>query len=214
MMRRIAVLALVALASSAISAAAGHPRASAKKLAPYNVIVVKAFTIDKSPATSSAPSGLESMLHARAVEQLQAKAVFNDVIDAAPEASEDTGCVNARVDLRVSAAQPILTGVPGAEPRQNAGAGRRLALSGTILSFSKGNRAARYLSDGLGAGKSKLKIRFTLNDAKTGAELMSWTETGTFRGIVSTFGGSANQATAGDANGVVKALIRHIQKNR
>ncbi len=213
-MRRTAALILIAFAGAAITGAAGRPRSSAKKLAGYDVIVVKAFAIEKTPATVSAPAGLGSMIHARAVQELEAKAIFDDVIDAAPAASEDSGPVDARVDLRVSAAQPVATGVPGAEPRENAGAGRRVVLHGAILSFSKGNRAARYLTDGLGAGESKLEIRFTLADAKTGSELMSWTEEGTFKGMLSPFGGSANQAMAGAANGVVKALLRQIEKNR
>lgn len=146
------------------------------KAGQIHLIVVKGFAIDAGPATSIAPAGLDSMIHARAVQELQAKAIFNDLIDAAPAFSEETGRVDARVDLRVSAAQPGAAGVPGVEPPANTGADRRVILNGTILSFSSGNRAARYLSDGLGAGESKLKIRFTLTDAKTGAGLMSWTE--------------------------------------
>jgi hypothetical protein len=215
MIRRIAAIVLIALAGAAIAQAAGRPCASAKKLDGYNVIVVNAFTIDKNSATIGAPEGLESMIHARAVEQLQAKAIFDGVVDAAPPAaSEDSGRVDARVDLRVSSVQPVMTGVPGAEPRANTGVERRVMLSGTILSFTKGNRAARYASDGFGAGESKLKMRFTLTDPKTGTELMSWTEEGTFKGALSPFGGSANQATTGATNGVVKALIKQIEKNR
>lgn len=214
MVRRVAAIILIALAGATI-AQARHPPTSAKKLAGYDVIVVKAFTIDKSPATSGAPEGLESVIHARAVEQLQARAIFDGVIDAAPPAaSEDDGRVDARVDLRVSPVQPVVTGVPGVEAGANTGAERRVVLNGTILSFSKGNRAARYVADGLGAGESKLQIRFTLTDAKTGAELMNWTGEGTFKGALSPFGGSANQAMAGATNGVVKRLIKQIEKNR
>jgi Domain of unknown function (DUF4410) len=213
MMRQIATASFAILATAALTQAA-RPR-PAKELAGYNVLVVQTFTIEKTPATSGAPEGLESMIHARAVEELQAKAIFDGVIDAAPPAaSENSERVDARVDLRVSAAQPVITGVPGVEPRANTAAQRRVMLSGTILSFSKGNRAARYVTDGLGVGESKLKIRFTLTDAQTGAELMSWVETGTFKGTLSPFGGSANQATSGAANGVVKGLIKQIEKNR
>lgn len=214
MARGIAVSVLLIFAGAAIAQAAGHPRASEKKLAGYNVVVVKAFTIDKSPATNGAPEGLGSMIHARTVEQLQAKATFDSVIDAAPPPPENSGRVDARVDMRISAAQPVATGVPGAQPRESTDTERRVVLDGTILSFNKGNRAARYATDGFGAGESKLKIHFTLTDAKTGAELMAWTEQGTFKGALSPFGGSANQATSGAANGVVKALIKHIEKNR
>lgn len=214
-MRQVATLIWIVLVGAAIAQATGHPRASAKKLEGYNVIVVNAFTIDKNPATSGAPEGLGSMIHARAVEQLQAKAIFDAVIDAAPPAaSENSARVDARVDLRVPPVQPAMTGVPGSEMRESTGASRRMTLHGTILAFTKGNRAARYVTDGLGAGESKLKIRFTLTDATTGAELMSWTEKGTFKGALSPFGGSANQATSGTANGVVKGLIKQIEKSR
>jgi len=213
MMRWVAAFVLIAFAGVAVAEAAGHARGSARKLANYTVIVVKGFT-SAGPATSSTPAGLDSMIHARAVQELQAKAIFNDVIDAAPATSEDTGRVDARVDLRASPAQPGAAGVPGVEPPANTAADRRVILNGTILSFSSGNRAARYLSDGLGAGESKLKIRFTLTDAKTGAGLMNWTEEGAFKGALSPFGGSANQAMAGATNGVVKRLIKQIENNR
>ena len=206
-------MVLIAFAGVAI-AQAGNPHASTKKLAGYNVIVVNAFTIDKSPATSGTPKELESIIHARAVQELRAKAIFEGVVDAAPPAPDTSGRVDARVDLRVSAVQTVVTGVPGAEVRASAGTEQRVILSGAVLSFSKGNRAARYAADGLGAGESKLKVRFTLADAKTGAELMSWVEEGTFKGTLSPFGGSANQATSGAANGVVKGLIKQIEKNR
>jgi Domain of unknown function (DUF4410) len=212
-MRFLAAIALIAVSGGGAVQAAGHSRAPTKKLAGYNVIVVQAFTISKSVAASSTPAGFESMIHARAVEQLRAKAIFDDVVDAAP-AAEDSGRVDARVDLRVSPVRPVANGVPEVEARAGTGAERRLILNGTILSFSRGNRAARYLTDGFGAGESKVKIRFTLMDAKTGAELMSWTGQGTFKGALSAFGGSANQAVTGTANGVVKGLIKQIEKNR
>jgi hypothetical protein len=211
-MRQIAAIGLVVASAMCVQAARAH--AASKKLAGYDLIVVKAFTIDKGPATSSAPPGLESMIHARAVQELQAKAIFDGVIDAAPPATDTAEPSDQRVDMRISAAQPIVTGPPGAETHLSGRADRRVALSGTILSFSKGNRATRYLTDGMGGGKSKLTMRFTLTDAKTGDELMSWTDTGTFKGTLSPFGGSANQAMAGAANGVVKELIKQIEKNR
>ncbi len=214
-MRRALAFSLVFIAGavSGTFTRAARPRPD-KKLAEYNVIVVNAFTIDKSAATSSAPQGLESMIHARAVRELQAKAIFDGVIDATPAASGNSASPDGRVDLRISPIQPVANGAPSSEPRDAASSDRRVILSGTILSFTKGNRATRYFTDGFGAGESKLKMRFTLNDAKTGAELMSWTEQGTFKGALTPFGGSANQATAGATNGVVKGLLKQIEKNR
>ncbi|MGH9562148.1 MAG: DUF4410 domain-containing protein, partial [Terracidiphilus sp.] len=100
-----------------------------------------------------------------------------------------------------------------AQPAEGNRADRRVILNCTILSFSTGNRAARYLA-GFGAGESKLKVRFALKDAKTGADVMSWEQTGTFKGMFTPFGGNANTAFAGAANGVVKGLMKQIEKNR
>lgn len=215
MVRQIAAMSLAIFACAAIAEArpARHSP-QAKKLAGYDAIVVKAFTIDKTPATSSAPAGLDSMIHARAVQELRAKAIFDGVIDGAPAAPENAAGSDSRVEMRIAAAPPVVTEAPSAGTRESTNTDHRAILSGAVVSFSKGNRATRYLTDGLGVGESKLRIQFTLTDAKTGAELMSWTETGTFKGTLTPFGGSANQATAGAANGVVKGLIKQIEKNR
>lgn len=212
--RGIVAVSFAIVASAACAQAAARAHASGKKLAGYNMIVVKAFTIDKSPATSGAPEGLETMLHARAVEALKAKAIFDGVVDAAPAAPANSAESDARVDLRISPAPPMVTRPRGAEADEPGSGSRRVNLNGTVVSFSKGNRATRYLTDGLGAGESKLKMRFTLTDAKTGGELVSWTEEGTFKGTLTPFGGSGNEATAGAANGVVKRLLKEIEKNR
>ncbi len=217
-MRRTAAFILVLLTllaggtSAAFAGPAAHPQPE-KKLTAYNVIVVNAFTSGKTSANEDAAAPVNGMIHARAVRELQASALFDGVIDAAPVPSENPASADARLDLRISPVQPVVSGPPGAETTEHVQANRRVILNGTILSFSKGSRAGRYLG-GFGVGESKIKIRFALTDAKTGMELMSWIQTGTFKGTLSAFGGSTNQATAGATNGVVKGLIKQIAKNR
>lgn len=214
MMLRIALFSLILAVCGATPDAPGKTRrqSNAKKLADYQVIVVQAFTIDKG-AAATAPEGLETALHARAVQELQAKALFDAVIDAAPP-PESAPTPIGSVDLRVGAAQPDAPrGASVPQPDGSRRDERRLLLRCAVLSFSKGNRAARYVA-GFGAGESKLKVRFTLADAKTGAEVMSWEQSGNFKGMFTPFGGSGKRASNGAANGVVKGLMKQIEENR
>jgi hypothetical protein len=214
-MRRIALVSLLFVTAGAACAAphASRLQAHSKKLAGYKVIVVNAFTIDEN-AAAKAPRRLDETLHARAVQELQAKAIFDAVVDAAPATSESAAGPVAPLDLRVGAVSPDeRSAAPTQKPQNIAGAGRRVVLDCVVLSFSKGNRAARYVA-GFGAGESKLKVRFTLTDAKTGAEVMSWDQAGSFKGMFTPFGGSVSQATKSEAGGVMKGLIKQIEENR
>lgn len=215
MLRRMAVLSILLAIGGAATARPREPRSAttAKKLSDYKVIVVEAFTIDKNPATADFPKGLELLIHARAVQELQAKALFDAVVDAGPAVPEDAAAPNAPLDMRVGAVSPAPSPVGAQAARDAVSAGRRVDLHCVILSFSKGNRAARYVA-GFGPGESKLKVRFTLTDAMTGTEIMSWEQTGTFKGTFTPFGGSSGQASDSLANGVVKGLIKQIEKNR
>jgi Domain of unknown function (DUF4410) len=205
---------LLALASVAGAHAAKPATQDARKLSPYRAIIVEAFTVQKSAATKDIPIGLESALQNDAVTKLRAAALFDAVINAAPAPAE-AASVAQPLDLRVNAAQPIApTSAAGQlSPSQPVTPDRRLTLHGTIISFNKGNRAARYFG-GFGAGESKLKVRFTLLDAKTGAELMTWEQTGTFKGMFSPFGGSSGKADDNAANSVIKGLLKKIEENR
>ncbi|MGH9718203.1 MAG: DUF4410 domain-containing protein [Candidatus Acidiferrales bacterium] len=194
--------------------AAPHRQQEAKKLSKYKVIVVKPFTVEKSPSTKNFPSGLESALQNGAVAKLRAAALFEAVISVSPRLDAEPTAI-APLDLRINAVQPV-------PPDSAAGKlsapeapshGRRLILNGTVVSFSSGNRAVRYLG-GFGAGESKLKVRFTLVDAKTGDDVMSWDQTGTFKGMFSPFGGSSGKAGTDDAGSVIKGLLKKIEENR
>ena len=175
---------------------------------------MEGFTVQKSPATKDLPIGLESALQSDAVAKLQAAAVFNAVINAAPAPAEPSG-VAEPLDLRVNAAQPIApnSAADQLSPSVPTSQHRRLILNGSIVAFKKGNRAERYIA-GFGAGESKLKVRFTLVDAKTGAEVMSWDQTGTFKGMAAPFGGGSGKADQSDAGSVVKGLVKKIEQNR
>ncbi|MGH9640535.1 MAG: DUF4410 domain-containing protein [Bryobacteraceae bacterium] len=200
------------------SAATAAPRDTktanaAKKLAGYHTIVVDVFTIAKNPSTANFPKGLASAIHGRAVQELEAKALFDAVIDAAPIASSQPDDASGRVDLRISPVTPEIAAPAGTPSPAEGVRNRRLILHCKIVTFSKGNRAARYLA-GFGAGESKLKVRFTLTDGDTGAAVMSWEQTGTFKGTFTPFGGNNESAFYGAANGVVKGMIKQIEKNR
>lgn len=204
---------VLTFASSTPVFAAQHQQ-GAEKLSPYKAIVVEAFKVQKSPATKNFPIGLESALQNDAVSKLRAAALFDAVINAAPAPAAESSQV-APLDLRVNAAQPIAPSSAAGQlaAPQAASHGRRLILQGTVVSFNKGNRAARYFA-GFGAGESKLKVRFTLVDAKTGHEVMNWDQTGTFKGMFAPFGGGSGKAGNSEANGVIKGLLKKIRENR
>jgi hypothetical protein len=204
-----------------VAAARSHAARSpaqqpAKKLAGYTVIVVEKFTVDKNPATEDFPKGLETMMQGRAVAKMREQKLFEKVIDAAEAPAVQPAASNpAPSDDTRAAAQTGTRGEgAGVQKPTASGAGeRRVSLNGTVLTFDKGSRAARYFG-GFGAGESKLKVRFILADAQTGTEVMRWDQVGTFKGMFSAFGGSQEEAFASTANGVVKGLIKEIVKNR
>lgn len=215
-MTKIAGFITVAVIASAAAFAAPHASRSAKdakKLAPYNAIVVKPFAIEKNSSTADAPDVLASAIQNRAVQELEANALFDAVIDAPAKTSPQSGDANGRMDLRISPVAPATAIPPGTQAPAAGIRDHRVILRCEVLSFSKGNRAARYLA-GFGAGEAKLKVRFTLTDEKTGAEVMTWDQTGTFKGMFTSFGGGNQSAVNGAANSVVKGMIKQIEKNR
>ncbi|MGH9738594.1 MAG: DUF4410 domain-containing protein [Candidatus Acidiferrales bacterium] len=212
------IAGFIAVAVIASAAAFAAPRASrsakdARKLAPYNAIVVKPFAIEKYPSTADAPDGLASAIQKRAVQELEANALFDAVIDASPMVSSQSDDASGRVDMRISPVARGIAATAGTPSPADGMRDRRLILHCEVVSFSRGNRAARYLA-GFGAGESKLKARFTLTDEKTGADVLSWEQTGTFKGMLTSFGGGNQSAVNGAANSVVKGMIKQIEKNR
>ena len=84
-------------------------------------------------------------------------------------------------------------------------AGRKLRISGEVVKYVKGNRAARYLV-GFGAGKTKLMVDVKLTDATTGEVVFNQTVDGDVTWGV--FGGSSD----GAKGGVSDEIIREMKK--
>jgi hypothetical protein len=87
---------------------------------------------------------------------------------------------------------------------------RRLILSSSVVALEKGSRAKRYFA-GLGAGQSKVKVRFAVKDARTTTEVLSFEEQGSFKGVLSAFGGSEEEAFVKVASDVVENLIEELK---
>ena len=83
--------------------------------------------------------------------------------------------------------------------------GPKLKISGEVVKYVKGNRAARYLV-GLGAGKTKIMVDVKLTDTATGEVLFNQTVDGDVTWGL--FGGSSDSAKGG----VSDELIREMKK--
>jgi hypothetical protein len=155
-----------------------------KPLADYTAIVVEKFTVEKTQATEGFPDGEEAVLQKSTISRFRQKKTFPETIDGTETAIS-------------------------AEPTN----GKRMILSGTIVGFNKGNRAARYIV-GFGAGATKIKVRFVFRDAESGQELLSVDRDGKFTGMFNLVGGSGTQAMSDVANDVIDGLIKQINKSR
>lgn len=151
-----------------------------KPLAGYNEIVVERFTVE----TSCEFSPLQSdAVQQTTVTRLRAKklAAVIDCLDAA-------GAEAA-----------------GAPPGDGV---KRLKVTATVVEFARGSRTARSI--GIGAGATKLRVRFTIKDAVTGAELVTTEHLGRY-----SYGGGTNEAGfTAVACEVVDGLIADIERNR
>jgi hypothetical protein len=83
-------------------------------------------------------------------------------------------------------------------------------LSGTVVKYDKGNRAARWVV-GLGAGATKVKVRFAFRDV-AGSELFRPEREGKFYGTISFIGGSKEHADTEAAGDVIDGLIKDVRK--
>ncbi len=205
------------LAAAGLSPAPGlFAQQSTKKLAGYTAIVIEKFGVEKNAATEDFPKGLEVVMQGRAVLKVREQKLFEKVID-----GTEAPAVTATVENKDAVKEAGTTEKTEPKPREliaqkdtaAAPGERRLILSSTVVLYDKGSRAARYWG-GFGAGQSKVKVHFTLRDAQTNAEVMSFDEQGTFKGMLSAFGGSQEEAFTKAASGVVKALVNELVKNR
>jgi hypothetical protein len=93
------------------------------------------------------------------------------------------------------------------------GDGPRVNLSCTVLSFGPGSRATR-LTFGIWAGRTKIRARFLLRDAQSGAEVLQFERQGTFKGTMGLSLGSIfdgpDQANLHAVDGLANAAIKEL----
>lgn len=82
---------------------------------------------------------------------------------------------------------------------------RRVKVSGTVVKYSKGNRAARYLV-GFGAGRTKLVAKVKVTDAESGNVLIEQDVDGHVYGGL--FGGETDSAKGGLASDIIKSMTK------
>jgi len=93
-----------------------------------------------------------------------------------------------------------------------AGGVKRMTVTATVIEFARGSRTARSI--GIGAGATKLRVRFTIKDAVTGAELFTTERLGRYSGRFNADGGTNEAGFSAVACEVVDGLIADIEKNR
>ena len=100
---------------------------------------------------------------------------------------------------------------PGAPAKESP---RRLVLSGTIISFSKGDSAARFMTWPLPVGVSKIKARFVFRDSADNEEVFEFEKEAKFQATIS--GGIATKEgqMSHVKGGLLDALIKQIKSNR
>ncbi len=163
----------------------GRAAAPPKPLAGYNEVVVERFAIEKSCEFSPLQS---DAVQQTAVSRLRARKTVA-VID------------------RLDAEGDELAKTPPA------GGVKRMTMMATVVEFARGSRTARSIS--IGAGATKLRVRFTIKDAVTGAELFTTERLGRYSGRFTGDGGGTNEAGfSAVACEVVDGLIAEIEKNR
>ena len=151
----------------------------------YNTVVVEKFETGTLAEKEKFPAGYTGILQKTAVAKLQK--LFDKVIDGAEQPATPP------------AATPEIKG--------------RLLLSGSVIGYDKGSRTARWMV-GMGAGSSKVKVRFIFRDAETGQEVWRTDQQGTFVGTVTVGGGSEDKAVSESSRKVVEGLVKELASVR
>lgn len=86
---------------------------------------------------------------------------------------------------------------------------KKVHLSGTIIGYDKGSRTARWMV-GMGAGKSRVKVRFVCIDPSTNQELWRSDEEGTFSGTFEIGGGNESKAATESTRKVAENLVKKL----
>jgi hypothetical protein len=158
--------------------------AAPKPLAGYNEAVVERFAVEKSCELSPIQS---EAVQRTVVTRLRARKLVAVIDRLAAEGEE-------------LAKAPPADGV------------KRMTVTGTVIEFARGSRTARSI--GIGAGATKLRIRFTFKDAATGAELFTTERLGRYSGRFNADGGTNEAGFNAAACEVVDGLIAEMEKNR
>jgi hypothetical protein len=163
-----------------------------KPLAGFNVIVVEPFTVEKGEPTKDFPPGEEVNLQLGAVARLVESGMFEKVIDGTQKPSE--------------------TPQPSETPEKESP--RKLILSGTIISFTKGDSAARFMTWPLPVGVSKVKARFVFRDAKNNQEVYQFEKEAKFQATMSGGIATKEEQMSHVKGGLLDALMKQIKSNR
>ena len=162
----------------------GRATAPPKPLAGYDEAVIERFAVGKDCGLSSIQS---DAVQKTVVSRLRARKIVA-VID------------------RLDADGDELAKAPPA------GGVKRMTVTATVIEFARGSRTARSI--GIGAGATKLRVRFTIKDAVTGAELFTTERLGRYSGRFNADGGTNEAGFSAVACDVVDGLIADIEKNR
>ena len=187
------VLATLLLASSEglRSSPAQANEKPSKALTGYTVIYVEKFAVGTLSTQEGFPQDFEKVMQKLAVEKLTASKLFENVTDVS----------------EASAAASSGAPAPAEEP------GHRIILSGTVIGYDPGSRAARSWI-GLGAGAAKVKVRFIFRHAQSNKEVLRSDLQGKFTGTWTLTGGTTEKVTRQSAEKVVDELMKEIHKNR
>lgn len=159
-----------------------------KPLSGYSAVTVEKFTAGTLSTKEGFPPGFEGIMQKTAVVKLTESKLFEKVADGT---DAPAGANN------------------GSTPAESAS----LLLSGTIIGYDPGSRAARALI-GMGAGAAKVKVRFIFRDAQTGKEVFRTDQEGKYAGTWAPTGGSTETGTQQAAKKVIGELTKEIQKKR
>jgi hypothetical protein len=151
----------------------------------YKTVVVEKFEVGDLANQQNFPTGYTGILQKTTVLRLQKS--FEKVID-----GTDQGSTPAEATAELKG---------------------RLLLSASVIGYDKGSRTARWMV-GMGAGSSKVMVRFIFRDAETGQEAWRADEQGAFAGTFNVGGGSEDKAVSESSRKVVENLVKDLASVR
>ncbi len=165
---------------------------SSKPLAAYSEMGVGTFTVEKNAKTKDFPDEYVAAIRKNLLEKLPQQKLFDNIVDNTSN--------HSNIDQTDHGNQV---------PRK-----KLVLLDGTVIDYDSGSSAARFATWPLGAGASKLKVRFIFRDAATGQEIFHTDTTGKFYATTSAGIADKEKQLTKTASSVVDSLIKEIRKNR